>query len=289
MNQKTNQKLLFAKCIVQTAMIICGLFVHLFFSNGVFAQGNLVIMPQRVMFEGTKTSEQLNLANIGKDTVTFAISMLQLRMMEDGRFETINQPDSGQYFADKNLRIFPRRVTLAPNESQIVKVQLTGQNELQPGEYRSHLYFRAVPKAKPLGDQEGVADSSLSVQLVPVFGISIPAIIRVGQYNSKASIEDASLSFPEDTIPIAEFTFCREGNMSVYGDVLVDYIAVNGKVTRVGFVKGLAIYTPNTQRYFRMLLDRPSGVDYNAGILHIRYADQTGLKPVVLVEADIPL
>ena len=75
-------------------------------------------------------------------------------MKKDGNFELINQPDSGQYFADKNFRFFPRTVLLAPNEAQVVKVQLTGINDLKPGEYRSHLYFRAINNEKPLGEKD---------------------------------------------------------------------------------------------------------------------------------------
>src|SRR5437868_5880944 len=109
------------------------------------AQGNLLITPKRVVFEGNKRSEELNLANIGKDTATYIISFIQYRMEEDGKFVKITQPDPGQNFADKNLRFFPRTVTLGPNEAQTVKVQLTKANDLAPGEYRSHLYFRASP------------------------------------------------------------------------------------------------------------------------------------------------
>ena len=53
------------------------------------AQGNLLITPKRVVFEGSRRSMDLNLANIGNDTATYAISMVQIRMNEDGSFETI--------------------------------------------------------------------------------------------------------------------------------------------------------------------------------------------------------
>ena len=65
----------------------------------------------------------LNLANTGKDSATYAISLVQIRMNEDGGFENITEPDPGQNFADKNLRFFPRSVTLAPGEAQSIKVQ----------------------------------------------------------------------------------------------------------------------------------------------------------------------
>ena len=36
------------------------------------AQGNLLITPRRVVFEGTKRSMDLNLANTGQDSATYA-------------------------------------------------------------------------------------------------------------------------------------------------------------------------------------------------------------------------
>ena len=80
-------------------------------SNEVMAQGNLLIMPRRVVFEGSKKSEDLTLVNTGRDTAKYVVSIVQMRMKEDGSFDEITQPDSGQYFADKYLRFFPRTVS----------------------------------------------------------------------------------------------------------------------------------------------------------------------------------
>lgn len=38
------------------------------------AQGDLLITPRRVVFEGNKRSTDISLANIGKDTATYSIS-----------------------------------------------------------------------------------------------------------------------------------------------------------------------------------------------------------------------
>ena len=90
---------------VRLVVLTCAL---LAFSFTTFAQGDLLIMPKRVMFEGAKRSEDLNLANIGRDSATYVISIVQIRMKEDGTFERIAVPDSGQNFSDKNIRFFPR-------------------------------------------------------------------------------------------------------------------------------------------------------------------------------------
>lgn len=251
------------------------------------AQGNLLVTPKRIVFENAKGSEELNLANTGKDTATFLITFIQIRMKDDGTFEQIDQPDSAQQFADQYLRLFPRSVTLGPNEAQTVKLQLKKSNEMVPGEYRSHLYFRAVPSQKPLGEAEPEQDG-ISVRLVPIFGISMPIIIHVGESNTKVSFSDVSLNIRHDSVPVLKMTFNRTGNMSVYGDVSVEHISLKGKKTQVGTVKGLAVYSPNTLRHFNLLLSNMSDIDHRSGKLHLVYADQSA-RPVILAEEEIEL
>jgi P pilus assembly chaperone PapD len=254
------------------------------------AQGNLLITPRRVVFEGNKRSEELNLANTGKDTAKYNVSFIEYRMKEDGTFEEITQPDPGQNFADKYLRFFPRMVVLAPNEAQVVKVQLTRTSELQPGEYRSHIYFRAVPNEKPLGEEETKKDSSsISVRLVPIFGITIPAIIRVGESDTKLTMSDLAFEQVNDTTLRLKLVLNRTGNMSVYGDLLVEYISPGGKTTLAGSVKGIAVYTPNAIRRFQMDLDRTAGNDYKKGKLQVSFVTQSDVKPVKLADAELLL
>jgi P pilus assembly chaperone PapD len=127
------------------------LIISVLLSATSLAQGDLLLYPKRIVFEGSKRTQDLNLANSGKDTARYILSVVQIRMKEDGSFETITEPDPGQNFADKYFRIFPRNVVLPPNEAQTVKVQLINTGELQPGEYRSHLYVRAEAEKAPLG------------------------------------------------------------------------------------------------------------------------------------------
>jgi len=235
------------------------------------AQGNLLLMPRRVVFEGAKRYEELNLANTGKDTARYAISMMHVRMKEDGSFQEITEPGEGEQFADKYIRFFPRSVTLGPGESQVVKIQLNRSNELTAGEYRSHIYFRAIPNQPPLGETKATADSSISIRLVPVFGISIPVIIRVGEYNTEIKLTGNSLEMAEDTLPVLNLTFERKGNMSVYGDLSVDYISAQGKTIPAGAIRGIAVYSPNTARRIKFILDKDHGINYHSGKLHITY------------------
>jgi hypothetical protein len=254
------------------------------------AQGNLLITPRRVIFEGSRKSQELNLANTGQDTATYNISIIQYRMKDDGTFEQIEQPDPGQRFADPYLRFFPRSVTLPPNEAQVVKMQLIKTNELQEGEYRSHIYFRAVPNQKPLGEETNAVDSStISVQITPIFGVTIPVIIRVGVSNTTVTLSDLKLIPIDDTLSRLTITFNRSGNFSVYGDISVNYVSPQGKTTQVGMVKGIAVYTPNTLRRFQMDLIKPKGIDFNSGSLVVTYLEQSDVKPAKIAEQSLNL
>jgi len=257
--------------------------------NTAAAQGNLLLMPKRVVFEGAKKYEEINLANIGKDTARYVITLMHVRMKEDGGFIEINEPGEGENFADKFIRFFPHSVALGPNESQVVKIQLNRSAELTTGEYRSHLYFRAVPNALPLGEEKPAKDSGISIKLQPVFGITIPVIIRVGEVNAETSLIEPSLQMAEDTIPVLNMTIQRKGNISVYGDIAVEYISAQGKTIPAGFIKGLAVYTPNPLRRFRMNLENHPGIDYHAGRLHIRYSSPAEAKKLTLAETDLLL
>jgi hypothetical protein len=265
------------------------LILQLIFSDRAIAQGNLLLMPRRVIFEGTKRYEELNLANTGTDTARYVISLMHVRMREDGGFEEINQPDSGENFADKFIRFFPHSVTLGPAESQVVKIQLTRINELAPGEYRSHIYFRAIPDKAPLGENKPATDSAISIHLIPIFGISIPVIIRVGESITHVNLTDLSVKMAEDTIPILNMTFRRTGNMSVYGDLSVDYTSIYGNTSHVGSVKGIAVYTPNQARQFKVTLEKRSDINYRSGKLHIVYSTAVEARSAKIAETDLIL
>lgn len=244
------------------------------------AQGNLLVFPKRLIFNENIQSQSINLSNSGTDTARYIISFVQIRMKEDGVFENITQPDPNQYFADPYLRIFPRKVILGPNESQVVKVQLQKTAQMAPGEYRSHLYFRAEADIKPLGESELQKDtSSISVKLIPVFGITIPVIIRKGEVTSTVTLTNAIFQKVNDSIPTVKLDFNRSGNISVYGNIRVNLITPNGKSTRVGDVDGFAVYTPGSLRKCKIELKK--GIDYSKGKLVISYltpAEDSGQK-----------
>jgi len=248
----------------------------LFISTRTFAQGNLLVTPMRVIFDGKKGLQELNIANTGKDTARYLVSLIEIRMNEDGTFEKISEPDSGQHFASSFIRFFPRTVVLPPNEAQVVKLQLVNTSQLDSGEYRSHIYLRAEPNEKALGEDAPASreGEGISVRLTPVFGISIPVIIRYGPKTGAVSLSDLNL-LTEGSGAKLQMVFNRSGNTSVYGNITVDHISSRGKTTRVADVKGMAVYTPNRLRHMQVPLAAKPGINYHSGKLVVVYGTTT--------------
>ncbi len=256
-----------------------------------FAQGGLLITPNRVTFEGRKQKEQLNLINTGKETATYSVSFVQRRMNEDGSFEIITEPDSGQMFADPYLRIYPRRVTLNPGEAQVVMLQCKRRSDMRDGEYRSHLYFRTEKNDKPLASGDHLKDSmAFSVQLTPIFGMTIPIIIRSGEVNAKSSLGNLKLETDENENPYLTFILNREGNISVYGNLIVDYVPVKGKPFQIGAINGVAVYTNISKRYVAVKLNKTDAKFLKNGKLRLRFTSRdTAKKLEVYAEAYLEL
>lgn len=242
------------------------------FINSGFAQGDLMILPKRLVFDGSERSKEINLANTGSDSATYAISIIQYKMTEDGNFKEITTPEEGQRFATDFLRYYPRRVTLPPNEAQTVRVQLTRTADLQEGEYRSHIYFRAVDEQVALGQEKiEEKENAISINIKAVFGISIPVIIRNGESTTSIKLSEIQLE-EKDGQALLSLQINRDGNMSVYGNLLVEHVSPAGTKSEVGNVKGISVYVPNSKRTFNLFLQNTSGIDLHEGKLIISYS-----------------
>ena len=254
------------------------------------AQGNLLITPMRVVFEGNKQKEELNLMNIGTDTATYSISFRHYNMTEQGALELIEKPDTTQMFADAYLRIFPRRVTLAPGEAQVVMLQCRRKTNMLSGEYRSHIWFRSEKNYEALGKERPLLDSTqMSVSVIAIFGMTIPVIIRSGEVNVSTTLNDLKLDTQQDTIQSLKLNIKRTDNISTYGDIIAEYLPKQGKPYQIGALKGVGVYTNINKRYIVIKLHNASGSTITNGKLKVRYTSPEGSKYVVYAEEVLEL
>ena len=271
---------------------IFAFFLLLQVTQQVYSQGNLLVAPVRVVFEDGKQREDLNLSNIGQDTAVYLISFLHYQMLEDGSFKQLGDTDVlPTPRADKYLRIMPRRVTLPPGESQIVRLQYRKLSGLEDGEYRSHMYFRAEKNVTPLGMKLDDEDTTkLSVSITPIFGISIPIIIRSGNLDLGLSISDISLNAVNDSVYNLGLTINRTGKKSSYGTIEAQFIPDKGDAIVVGLANGVGIYTELSRRTYNLPLRINKGMKLSAGKLLVRYLTpkDDGAKELAKAEYQVP-
>ncbi len=242
-------------------------------STSADAAGQLMVSPTRIVFEGNERTKQVNLINNGSETGRFRISFVNRKMTKDGRFEEVPENEPGMY-SDGIVRFSPRQVTLAPGQSQTVRLMLRKKRDMEDGEYRSHLLFQSLPDPEATDISKLAGQSKgLSVHLIPVIGITIPVIVRQGNLAFTVSLSDFELK-QANTVK-AEKTLSlkisREGSSSAYGDFRIYFTPEGGTPVVVGQINGVAVYTPLASRTVDIRLQTPAGFNLSNGELHITY------------------
>ncbi len=250
-------------------------FVSFATMKGAVAQGagDLIVSPTRVVFEGRTRAAQLALSNRGSETATYRISIVNMKMSETGQVTEISRPEPGQKFAESLFRYSPRQITLEPGASQAIRILLRKPADLAAGEYRSHIMMRAVPNI-PSQSVESAQPGAATVQLIPVFGIAIPVIVRHGELDYGVDISNVAYvpGSSEEPQSKIRFDLNRTGERSSFGDVVVSVKEGDESVVLAQALR-LAVYTPNTSRTVELNLRVPDGfnisgktvtVDYNA-------------------------
>jgi hypothetical protein len=263
-----------------------------------------MVAPTRVVLEGRNRVAEVSLMNTGDKPATYRISLLHQRMDENGKLTQVQSPAPGERFADELIRFAPKQVILEPHSGQVVRIQLRLPAELESGEYRCNLLFRAVPAVAapavaapalaPLADNETKGsenkEKGLSIKLTPIYGVSIPLIVRHGATTMSVTMSDLKLIPGPDGAPLLSGRFNREGTASSYGDLAVLYAPENSTVfLPVGQIKGVAVYAPNTTRNFALALKTPATLALKNGTFRVTYRKPLADGGTVLAEATLAM
>ncbi|MFC3783555.1 hypothetical protein GGR90_001345 [Sphingopyxis italica] len=247
------------------------------------ASGDLLVAPTRVILDGSRGTEVV-LSNIGSAPATYRISLEIKRMTAAGGLDEIAEEKAtpAERAALDMIVFSPRRVTLPPNQPQVVRVGVRVPEGLPPGEYRAHMLFRAVPDTVPAESAEAKsASTGVSIALTPIYGITIPVIVRVGDLGAEAVIGDAWVSEGADG-PAFNFDLSRTGSRSIYGDI---------EVTRPGVAepllvaRGIAVYPEVGARTVSLRVPDEVAAKLK-GPVRIRYSEDREIGGGTIDEAD---
>lgn len=227
-----------------TCSMIAALLVLAGYSAPAHAAGDLLVAPTRIVIDNSGTT-QVILNNIGAEPATYRVSLEVKRMNANG---TLDDVAESSFTATDSATLgmvsySPRRITLPPNQPQVIRVAIRPDPSLPDGEYRVHMLFRAIPAARPATTQV-IAQGGLSIALTPIYGVTIPVILRKGAVESTAAIANPEVKTANGNHSF-NFTMSRKGNGSAYGDVVV---TKPGVAEPLLVARGIAAYPEVTER-----------------------------------------
>lgn len=258
------------------------------FSQGM---GDLMVAPTRVILEGRVRSAEVTVVNRGAGKATFRASLVEMDMEEDGRLkERPKRPH--EICASDLVRFAPRQMELAPGASQVVRIQARKPAGLPAGEYRSHMVFQSLPSVDAMLSPDQGPDA-FSVSLKPIFGVSIPLIVRHQGTDVDVLLSDLKVDAQPDpsggaSVPVLALRLNRKGNQTAYGDLSIYFLPEGGGEMLVGEARGVAVYQNVASRLVKVALREWPPRDRKKGRLRVSYRYQEFQKPAVIATLDNP-
>jgi hypothetical protein len=265
-----------------------------------FASGDLLVAPTRVVLDGPRGTEVF-LNNVGAQPATYRISMELKRMLPSGQVEDV-APEAATEREKSTLSMIsyaPRRVTLAPNQPQAIRIGVRAPADLPEGEYRAHILFRAIPDANVPAPVNSAPRQGVSIALTPIYGVTIPIIVRKGRLNVTAAISgiqkvridpttneimtSKSKIGQDDTVDAISFTLARSGDRSTYGRI---------RITKPGLTKplfearGIAVYTEVASRIVTLPI-APEVAAQLSGPTKVEYLEDSETGGGTIAEAQV--
>ena len=240
--------------------------------------GDLLVAPTRIVLDGRRGTEVI-LNNIGDDVATYRISVELRRMTPDGRLVDVAAPNSTEQAAHDMILYAPRRVTLPPNQPQAIRLSARAPQGLADGEYRVHLLFRAIPAPRAIAPAGGQKVEGVAFQLTPIYGVTIPVIVRLGNLEAKAGLANIRKVI-NDGKPAIALDISRAGDRSTFGEVRV---LKAGVTDPIALVRGVAVYTELGQRSVIVPID-PAHLGHASGQVTVQYIEPTDTGPVTIAE-----
>jgi P pilus assembly chaperone PapD len=212
--------------------------------------GDLLVAPTRIILDGRRGTE-IVLNNVGDAPATYRISVEFRRMTADGQLVDVSEPSAQEKAAADMIVYAPRRVTLAPHEPQSIRIAARPPQGIPDGEYRVHLLFRAIPPAIPVVAASAEAPKGLHLQLIPIYGVTIPVIVRLGNLQATAGIANVELEKRDDK-PAIGLDLSRSGTRSTFGEVRVYKAGVKDPIA---VQRAVAVYTELNSRHVAIPID----------------------------------
>jgi P pilus assembly chaperone PapD len=243
--------------------------------------GDLLVAPTRIVLDGRRGTEVI-LKNIGDEVATYRVSVEFRRMTEDGKLVDVELPNDKEKAAEEMILYAPRKVVLPPEQPQAIRLSARAPQGLPDGEYRIHLLFRAIPAPQPV--TQPTKANGVSFQLRPIYGVTIPVIVRLGNLEAKAGLSNVRKT-SDGGKPAISLDISRAGSRSTFGEIRVLKAGIDKPIAMAA---GIAVYTEIGQRSVTIPID-PAQAANATGQVTVQYVEPTDTGPVTIAETSAVL
>ena len=199
----------------------------------------LFIYPTLLIFEGDERSGTITVTNRGDETGTFEMSWTDMTMNADGGL--VKHEGEAPWSLQSYVRYSPRRVTLEPLESQVIRIAVRRGLDIPEGEYYSHFRVLTLNSEDPsanLNDAEE-QDTGAVITIAARSAVAIPIVWRNSQATSSASIDSVRIDPDANQLSVE---VQRHGPLSVRGYLHLVETAADGTRSFLAEPVPLVIY-----------------------------------------------
>ena len=190
----------------------------------------LFVAPHRLIVSSAQKSETISVSNKSDKPRRYDLTMIDQAMTDKGVTE---RKDNFEYSVKSMVNYTPKRFTLQPGQSQVVRVVVNRPDKLADGDYHSHLLFREVPlnrkDKEALRDDRKEAEKTVSFEIRTLYGIAVPVVVQAGTVTSDISMGEPALGKSADGKPQLKIDFARSGNSEAAGKLSAEYVQADGK------------------------------------------------------------
>ncbi len=179
------------------------------------------VFPTHLTLTEEASSSYLNIKNVTEKTQTYRIELVKYKMSPDGMMKKSAIPDT---VLAELIKFSPKKISVAPNEKQIVRVMMTSFEQLKEGDEYIHIHFIPVDD---LASKDSSKSKSAGFSLQARIAVAVPIVVRKGTEVFSGELKNLKISKGKAQDVEIKLNLKNKNSFSLYGDL--DIFAVYEK------------------------------------------------------------
>jgi P pilus assembly chaperone PapD len=198
---------------------------------GSTATAQIEVAPTRVMLTMRERSREVNVSNTTNNPmevdVRLGFKLITTDSIGAQGLDSVGTPEGRLKSCEEWLKIFPRRFTLPPHASRVVRVLVTIPDGVSDGEYWARLIVGGVPIAGAL-PVDGDSVEGIQTNLMMRLELDLPVIVRKGETSTGVTFGQLLLQKGKDET-LGLLDLARTGNSAYRGTLTATLRSADGK------------------------------------------------------------